>query len=74
MSMAQLVGVLQNELSDLQVVAETCAADNEEYGEYIGTAFVARDMLRIVDALGQGSLLNYWGESSPVRALLDKTL
>ncbi|KIW41787.1 uncharacterized protein PV06_07305 [Exophiala oligosperma] len=63
MSMAQLVGVLQNELSDLQVVAETCAADNEEYGEYIGTAFVARDMLRIVDALGQGSLLNYWGIS-----------
>lgn len=32
-------------------------------GELIGTAFVARDMVEIIDALGEDGLLRYWGLS-----------
>ncbi|KAK4444342.1 alpha/beta hydrolase fold-domain-containing protein [Podospora aff. communis PSN243] len=34
-----------------------------ETAEYIGTAFVARDMISVVDALGEDGLLRYWGFS-----------
>lgn len=27
----------------------------------MGTAFVVRDMMRIVDALGEDGMLRYWG-------------
>ncbi|KAJ3520086.1 hypothetical protein NM208_g13865 [Fusarium decemcellulare] len=43
--------------------AEACYRDQKKYGPYVGTTFVARDMLSIVDALGQGDKLNYWGVS-----------
>lgn len=32
-------------------------------GELIGTAFVARDMMQIVDALDEDGMLRYWGLS-----------
>lgn len=32
-------------------------------GEFVGTAFVARDFMAVVDALGEDGLLRYWGES-----------
>lgn len=33
----------------------------KEVGELIGTAYTARDMMQIVDALGEDGLLRYWG-------------
>ncbi|KAK6365532.1 hypothetical protein LTS17_011251 [Exophiala oligosperma] len=46
-----------------QVVAAQCLETNAEIGGLLGTAFVARDMERIVDALGEDGLLRYWGFS-----------
>jgi pimeloyl-ACP methyl ester carboxylesterase len=46
------------------IYAEECAntPGNTDIGPYINTPFVARDMLEIVDALGEGQL-QYWGIS-----------
>ncbi|KAL1616078.1 hypothetical protein SLS56_011559 [Neofusicoccum ribis] len=46
-----------------EVLADNCQENNKEIGEVIGTAFVARDMMRIVDALGEDGLLRYIGYS-----------
>lgn len=45
-----------------QVVADACNTSAQETGGLIGTAFVVRDMMRIVDALGEDGMLRYWGE------------
>lgn len=42
------------------VCNETIEGDE---GELIGTAFVARDMMQIVDALDEDGMLRYWGFS-----------
>ena len=42
--------------------AETCFNNAREDGELVGTAFVARDMMQIVDALQEDGLLRYWGK------------
>lgn len=34
----------------------------QDIGELVGTAYTARDMMHIVDALGEDGLLRYWGE------------
>ena len=43
-------------------MANICYEANQEYGEMLGTAFVARDMLRIAEALDDDGLLRYWGK------------
>ncbi|KIV91381.1 hypothetical protein PV10_05925 [Exophiala mesophila] len=44
-------------------LAEYCASGANETAELIGTAFTARDMMEIVDALGEDGLLRYYGIS-----------
>lgn len=44
-------------------IAEVCAASMNETGPLIGTTFTARDMLAIVDALGEDGMLRYYGIS-----------
>jgi pimeloyl-ACP methyl ester carboxylesterase len=44
-------------------LAENCYESRQDTGRFVGTPFVARDMISIVDALGQGPMLNYWGTS-----------
>ncbi|KAF4968772.1 hypothetical protein FSARC_3901 [Fusarium sarcochroum] len=44
-------------------LAEECYKDNADVGRFYGTPFVARDMISIVDALGQGDKINFWGIS-----------
>ncbi|KAK4100362.1 alpha/beta-hydrolase [Parathielavia hyrcaniae] len=70
-SIAQL-GIVAGNASDValgqlwanrQIAAETCYARQNETGGLIGTAFVARDMMCIVDALGEDGMLRYWGYS-----------
>ncbi|KAF9763119.1 hypothetical protein IL306_003237 [Fusarium sp. DS 682] len=44
-------------------LAKNCYESQQDTGRFVGTPLVARDMMAIVDALGQGSMLNYWGTS-----------
>ncbi|ERF70267.1 hypothetical protein EPUS_09105 [Endocarpon pusillum Z07020] len=46
-----------------RTLAETCYENRKDIGDLIGTAFVARDMMQIVDALGEDGMLRYWGFS-----------
>ena len=39
-----------------------CKERMAKYGSYIGTAFVARDLMSVVDALGEDGMLRYWGK------------
>ncbi|EMR70664.1 putative nedd8-like protein [Eutypa lata UCREL1] len=43
--------------------ADTCSENASDEGSLISTAFVARDMMQIVDALDEDGLLRYWGFS-----------
>lgn len=49
-----------------QATSNICRAKYEgnHSPEFIGTAFVARDLMSVVDALGEDGLLRLWGESS----------
>ncbi len=42
--------------------ADLCFQKSNATGNLIGTAFVARDLIRVVDALGEDGMLRYWGE------------
>ncbi|KAL8754812.1 MAG: hypothetical protein Q9199_004083 [Rusavskia elegans] len=44
-------------------LAKSCEDNAKDIAELIGTGYVARDMMQIVDALHEGGLLNYWGFS-----------
>ena len=44
-------------------LAEACAEQASDVGQLIGTAFVARDVMKIVDALDDGNLLHFFGWS-----------
>ncbi|KAL4925953.1 uncharacterized protein BDV17DRAFT_283568 [Aspergillus undulatus] len=41
---------------------DSCYAYMNKTGDLYGTAFITRDMMQIVDALGGDGLLHYWGE------------
>lgn len=47
--------------ANMKIFADGCAAKQAEMGQFIGTAFTARDMMQVVDALGGDGLLNFWG-------------
>lgn len=42
--------------------AEACKVAHAANGNFYGTAFVVRDMVQILDALGEDGLLRYYGE------------
>ncbi|KAL2671271.1 hypothetical protein Neosp_013851 [[Neocosmospora] mangrovei] len=44
-------------------IADQCFNLQQKYGRYIGTVATARDMLAIVNALGEDGQLRYWGIS-----------
>lgn len=46
-----------------KVQADACAEKGKDIGELIGTSFTARDMMKIVDALDEGGMLNYYGKT-----------
>jgi pimeloyl-ACP methyl ester carboxylesterase len=43
------------------IFADTCYNSLKQYGDLVGMAFTARDMMQIVDALGEDGMLRYWG-------------
>ena len=51
-----------------QIAGEKCLLDAGDTGELLGTAFVARDIIRVVDALGEDGMVRYLGNS--IRASL----
>lgn len=42
--------------------ADACLEHSAKNGSVITTAFVARDLMSVVDALEEDGLLRYWGE------------
>ncbi|KAK3663717.1 hypothetical protein LTR22_005418 [Elasticomyces elasticus] len=44
-------------------LAELCYENAGDVGRFVGTSFVARDIMQIVDALGEDGLLRYYGFS-----------
>ena len=44
------------------LLAETCYNKLADIGDLVGTAFAARDLIQVVDALGGDRKLRYWGE------------
>ncbi|KAF0634765.1 hypothetical protein FPSE5266_05222 [Fusarium pseudograminearum] len=44
-------------------LADACYKDHADTGRFYGTPFVARDIVKIADALGEGNQINYWGSS-----------
>lgn len=46
------------------LVTQACHehAESKERGELIGTAFTARDIMQIVDAVEDDGLLRFWGK------------
>ncbi|KAF9885201.1 hypothetical protein FE257_000652 [Aspergillus nanangensis] len=48
---------------DAGVFADACYEQNKDIGKFLSTPFVARDMLKIVDALGEDGQLRFWGRS-----------
>lgn len=53
--------LLAENWEDIQHFADVCYEDNKETGAYLSTTFVVRDMVRIIDALGEDGLLRYYG-------------
>ena len=53
---------LGTEFSLKKALAESCFENAKDRGELVGTAFVARDMIRIAEALDDDGLLRYWGK------------
>ncbi|KAF4501416.1 general amino acid permease [Fusarium agapanthi] len=55
--------LLSDALDYISTFAEFFVTRDEEYREFRGTAFVARDIAAIATALGEGDRINYWGIS-----------
>ncbi|KAH6885292.1 TAP-like protein-domain-containing protein [Thelonectria olida] len=49
--------------AESRIFDATCGAVQNETGRFVGTAFVARDVMQIVDALDEDGMLRYWGVS-----------
>ena len=43
-------------------LGEVCYERKKNIGSYVGTAFTARDLMTVVDALGEDGMLRFWGK------------
>lgn len=46
-----------------KILTEQCGRRQNKTGELIGTAFTARDIMSVAEALGEDGFLRYWGTS-----------
>ncbi|KAI1632067.1 TAP-like protein-domain-containing protein [Biscogniauxia mediterranea] len=49
--------------AEAKVIADNCYSRQNATGGLVGMAYVARDMMQIVDALDEDGMLRYWGIS-----------
>lgn len=49
------------------IIAEQCYQHHQDTGSYVGTAFTARDMIEIVDAIEEDGLLRFWGKLADMK-------
>jgi len=56
-------GALGTMWAKATLFAANCGAVMNETGQYIGTAFTARDIMQVVDAIEPDGMLRYWGVS-----------
>lgn len=47
-----------------ETIANRCYQRNNQTARLLGTAFTARDIISVVDALGEDGLVRYWGRLS----------
>ncbi|KAI9831024.1 MAG: hypothetical protein M1819_005262 [Sarea resinae] len=52
-----------NVWTSMELISDLCNDTAKDVGELIGTTFVVRDMVNIIDALGEDGKLRYWGTS-----------
>ena len=45
------------------LIADACYEQNKEIGDFLSSAFVVEDMVRIIDALNEDGMLRFWGMS-----------
>ena len=62
-----LAGSVDAKWSGFLQTAAACEAVHENDGQFFGTVSVVRDMVEILDALGEDGLLRYYGESFYLR-------
>lgn len=53
--------LLNRDWQDSTEIADRCYQFQNKTGNLLGTAFVARDVMQIVDALHEDGMLRYWG-------------
>jgi pimeloyl-ACP methyl ester carboxylesterase len=69
LSYLDLIGTNESEIAlgstwaRAQLDAQACFEAHKDIGNLIGTSFVARDLISVVDALEEDGLLRYWGFS-----------
>ena len=54
-----------------RVFADNCYASQNKTGQFMSSAFAARDYMRVIDALGEDGLLRYWGEAIPIARVVE---
>lgn len=42
--------------------AKSCATGQADTGRFVGTSFVARDIMSVANALGEDGMIRYWGQ------------
>jgi hypothetical protein len=52
-------------MEDSKFAAEKCYEAQKEPGSFLSSAFVARDMVQIIDALDEDGMLRHWGMPQP---------
>lgn len=50
-----------------KIDVEKCYEAHNKTQPFLGTAFVARDLISVVDALGEDGMLRYWGKQLTFR-------
>lgn len=55
---------LRNAFQESAQLASACYDRSKKIGNLVGTSYTARDVWKIVDALGGDRMLRFWGESS----------
>lgn len=60
--------------SKATLAAERCTGNQTVNGTLMGTAFVARDLMKVVDALNEDGMLRYWVRDSAVFSIHVKLL